>query len=373
MQKLQQVSRTPRASWYRIVSDHDSLVERYVVSTQGSREVVNRPELLGMEFNLALHDAMASAFSTAPFRDVIERHPQDAVCVLNFLRGGLNFEIRRALHTAYGFNRHASAFMSSQRFRMDDGRWSVQEDTYRKLDIADDAVIIAGDVVATGVTLENGLRVIWDHMRTKNHQVRSLVFFTIGCHKAEKVLQAIDEEAREHFDGYGRTILVYLEGKFRLVDSKSRLRIGVPGTDLVRHDSLLPPELERSMVRSVPAMLERCVIYDAGSRAFDVNHYLQDVAEYWRQVRDLGEQGWSLRDAVEERWPELEIRDRDEWLRRKGAQWEMVPDEQLSELWSAWSKLHDRRVGATADALVDMAQERLAALQSAGLTQEVRS
>ena len=33
--------------------------------------------------------------------------------------------------------------------------------------------------------------------------------------------------------------------------------------------------------------VERCTIYDAGSRAFEAEVYLQDVLDYWKQIQSL--------------------------------------------------------------------------------------
>jgi hypoxanthine-guanine phosphoribosyltransferase len=360
MQYLERLSQVPSASWYALRGAWEGPVARYVVSTPPSRDICNRPEVLGVEFNLKLQDAMASAFGTAPFRRLIEEHPEDRVCVVNFLRGGLNFEIRRALQTAYGFNRHSSAFMSSQRYR-EEGRWYVKEDMYRKLEIPRDAVLVMGDVVATGVTMENGLQVILEHLSELGSSVRALVFFTIGCHKAEKVLESVDAEARERFPNYEQTILVYLEGKFRLVDSKTELRIGIPGTDLIRKNALLAPELERSMYEAIPYILERCAIYDAGSRAFDIPTYLEDVIEYWTGVSRLAEGGFTLAEAIEERWPENR-----QWLATKRAQWHGVDDPLLEDLHARWTKLMGQEDLGTREALADVCRERLYTLRKVG-------
>lgn len=300
MQTLERLHATPAASWYAVRGDHAGPVERYVVSTAGGRAVTSRPDILGVAFNDALHSAVSDALATAPFRGFIESGDEERVTVVHFLRGGLNFEIRRALWTAYRFNRHSSAFMSSQRFR-EDGRWRVREDMYRKLEIPRDALLVMGDVVATGVTMENGLNVVIDHVHAQGSSLRGLVFFTIGCHKAEKVLTRLDARMRELWPGYERTVLVYLEGKFRLVDSRTPLRIGIPGTDLVRLDALVAPELALDQWGDPGAMLERCAIYDAGSRAFDIPTYAEDVLDYWRQVGELAREGWTLADAVTER------------------------------------------------------------------------
>ena len=364
MQVLERLSLAPEASWYALRGEHQRRVERYVVSTPQSREVCNRPELLGVDFNLSLHDGMAAAFRTAPFRRLIADHRESGVCVVNFLRGGLNFEIRRALHSAYGFNRHCSAFMSSQRFRDDEGRWGVREDMYRKLDIRPDAVLVMGDVVATGVTVSNGLEVILDHLVELGSSARALVFFTIGCHKAEKVLEDLDARLREAFPAYERTILVYLEAKFRLVDSKTPLRIGIPGTDLIRRGAFMTPELESSQYDVPGSILERCVIYDAGSRAFDIPNYCEDLVEYWEAVAGLARDGWTLAEALDERWP-LRLRGPEEAflaLRRKG--WRGVSDAEILGLYRQLLDFWAQPSGS--DALLDLCTARLAALRQVG-------
>jgi hypothetical protein len=286
--------------------DAEGPLARYVLSTPEGREVCNRPEILGVDYTNRLQSAMASGLSEAPFRDWISRHAEERTCVVHFLRGGLNFGLRDALHRAYGFNRHCSAFMSSQRFRAD-GRWGVKENMYRKLEIPRDAILVMGDVVATGVTMGSGLDVIFDHVREIGSSIKGLVFFTIGCHKAEKLLASLHERMRDAFEGYEQTILVYVEAKFRLVDSKTPLRIGIPGTDLVRLDALLAPEFAVSQYEAPQVPLERCAIYDAGSRAFDVPTYIEDVLEYWQQLRSLATDGLSLEEALLERWPAVRI------------------------------------------------------------------
>ena len=364
MQVLERLSRAPEASWYALRGAHQGQAERYVVSTPQSREISNRPELLGVDFNLSLHDGMASAFRTAPFRDLIADHPESGVCVVNFLRGGLNFEIRRALHSAYGFNRHPSAFMSSQRFRDDAGRWGVKEDMYRKLDIPRDAVLVMGDVVATGVTMQHGLEVIIDHLEELGSSARALVFFTIGCHKAEKVLEELDVRLRETFPAYERTILVYLEAKFRLVDSQTPLRIGIPGTDLIRRGAFMTPELEASQYADPAYLLERCVIYDAGSRAFDIPHYCEDVAEYWEQVARFAADGWPQREPREERRPEPHPGPQEEFAALRQKAWGGVDDDEIRGLYRQLVDFWDRPAGA--EELARLCADRLAVLRGAG-------
>lgn len=69
----------------------------------------------------------------------------------------------------------------------------------------------------------------------------------------------------------------------------------------------MAPEFSESQYEDPAFPLERCVIYDAGSRAFWVREYAADVRAYWEQVLHLAERGISFRDYLQERFPELDV------------------------------------------------------------------
>jgi hypothetical protein len=354
------------ASYYAIRGDYETPVSRYVCTTPETREVCSKPEVLGCRFTGNMSAAMTKALRAAPFRGLFENTPHHQVCVLNFLRGGLNFDLRDALHEAYGFNTHSSAFMSSQRYRTD-GRWQVKEDMYRKLQIPRRAVIVLGDVVATGVTVRNGLQVLLDHIRDLGSSLRGLVFFTIGCHKLEKNLGAFDTFFRESFPDYEATHLVYLEGKFKLVDSRTEVRIGLPGTDLISREALLAPELIECQYDSIAHHLERCVIYDAGSRAFDIPTYVEDVVDYWKQTRKLARQGWTLREALAERWPADGYSSKETFLSTGKALWRGAEERLLERIHEKHLKRMEEQLdqrGDGSEALAKLCDERVETLES---------
>jgi hypothetical protein len=371
MEHLKRLSRSPEVSFYEIVGGEPSPLRRYVVSTPESRAVCNRPELLGVGYTRALERAMTSVLARAPFRPMIEAHTESRVCVLTFLRGGLNFDLRNALHDACGLTTHSSAFMSSQRYMLD-GRWTVREDMYRKLRVPRGALILTGDVVATGVTVEHGLEVLLEQLEGIGSSLRGLVFFTIGCERLEQLLAGFDRKFRAAFppgpDGYEGSAVVYLEGRFRLVASSDELRIGLPGTDLVRRGCLLAPEFEASQHESVAYPLERCTIYDAGSRAFEIPSYVEDVVSYWRQVAGLAAGGLTLAEALEERWPGGDYASRETFAGRRAARWAGVEREEIDRLYdlhlARWTQAFAARAG-TAGALAELCEERIATLERA--------
>jgi hypothetical protein len=290
--------------------------------------------------------------------------------------------------------------MTSERARDEHGRWYIREDQYVKLTLKDDSTVFLGDIVATGVTVAAAFAKLFeqtsglprdrlpaevaDHLffgLSDDHRqgllaksaprpripLRRVVFFTIGCHKAEKVLEATDARLREAFPGYERTILVYLEGKFRLVDSRTPLRIGLPGTDLARWQALLAPEFERSQYDAPAFPLERCAVYDAGSRAFDVPAYVADVARYWEEVERLARTGWTLAEALLERWPDGAPADPAAFRADRAERWPGAPPAVVEEILALNAAFWRRgRESLTSDALLAVCRERLATLRAAG-------
>lgn len=364
MAHLEQIGIQPEITYYRLKDNNDNPVERYVISTSETRKICNIPELVGVEYTDHMLAAMISAFKHLPDNEPLLKIPEEQFCVFTFLRGGLNFSIREALYHAYGFNRHASAFMTSQR-KLVDGKWYIRENQYRKLKIPDNATLVLGDVVATGTTLDMGFSIFLDHLRINRSRLNNLIFFTIGCENAENILQSVDRKLREINPVYGRTIIVYIEGRFGMADQDSPLRIRIPGTDLIRINALVTPEFALSQYEDIAYPLERCTIYDAGSRSFDIPEYMHDVVDYWEQTRSLAETGFTLHDALKERWAETGWHDFTTLSDRASHMWRGTDKEVISRLHAAYRKRWDKEFikrSQTKDALIALCDRRLADL-----------
>ncbi|NOZ80824.1 MAG: hypothetical protein GXP63_04065 [DPANN group archaeon] len=343
--------------YYRILGEPSSHVHRYIFTSPETRAICNQPEVLGCEYTDNMSRAMVKALKLLPNGTTPWKEKE--TCVLNFLRGGLNFDLRKAIRQAWGFNTHATSFMSSQRFRKD-GRWGVTENQYRKFIFPKDAVMFIGDVVATGVTIEEGMKVILDAMEKNGSSLKRLYFFTFGCHKVEKVLDDLHVACKERFKNFDHITVIYLEGKFRLADSKTTLRISIPGTDLLRTDALVAPEFALSQYDALSHALERCIIYDAGSRSFDIPEYSQDVIGYWEQVRKLAEQGFTLHDALMERWPEKAV-PFEAFASLKREAWPDIEESLLKRLYGrSQERLELMEASNSADALVGLCDRQIA-------------
>ena len=68
----------------------------------------------------------------------------------------------------------------------------------------------------------------------------------------------------------------------------------------------MAPEFIESQYSDPAYPLERCTIYDAGSRAFWVREYAADVLNYWKQVLELASKGMTYLEYLHQRFPELD-------------------------------------------------------------------
>jgi hypothetical protein len=363
MDYLEPILRNQAISCYRLHPEYAPELDIYVVSTPSSRRILNHPELVGVEFTRELKNAVAETLRYFPDRDYyLSLHPA-TLSVVHFLRSGLNFGIREALYDAWGFNTQASSFITSQRQRDQFGRWYIKDDQYRKIEIPSGVSFFIGEIVATGVTVDNGLEIIFRLAKNLGRPVHNVVFFTIGCHKIEKALQKYDALLRQTFREYRKTTLIYLEGKFHLADSRTEARLKIQGTDLMRHPALLAPEFEISQFDRLSSPLERCVIYDGGARAFDIPGYFEDLTGYWKKLLDQGKAGWTLEEALAERWPAAEYRlsfPRFAVIKRRS--WSRLERGLVKKAYRAYARRWGKTLigkSNTSQALVDLCHRRL--------------
>jgi len=159
-------------------------------------------------------------------------------------------------------------------------------------------------VVATGISLRHALLKIIELAQEERKAIRRITFVTIGGKNAEGLLDEADRKCRECFMDYQGGKTIYVEGIFSLPEEKPGLSIAIPGTDLMRTGAELAPDFIESQSEKMSYALERCTIYDAGSRAFDPEEYWHDVQNYWDQVLALAELGVTLTQYLRERFPE---------------------------------------------------------------------
>jgi hypothetical protein len=285
------------------ITDRIGNVDAFVATSRETRAICNDPRVYGLDYTRRLQ-----ALCTDVIRAFPDLMSEREAVVVNILRGGLNFGLREALGDAFGWNAHTTCFMSAQRAR-DDGdpeNWHITENSYKKVYFPPRASFVIGDVVATGTSLRYGLHEFIISAAAQKVDLRNIFFFTFGGPRAGEILAEIDGTCREMSPPYGKTILVYLEGRFTCPTLETPLTIRLTGTDLVRWGSLMAPEFVESQYEDPAYPIERCIIYDAGSRAFWLYEYVEDVIQYWRQNLQFANHGMSFAELLAERFPGLD-------------------------------------------------------------------
>jgi hypothetical protein len=159
--------------------------------------------------------------------------------------------------------------------------------------------------------------------------------------------------------------VVYLEGKFNVAEEGTNLKIKIPGTDLLRTGALVTPEFALSQYEDISYPIERCTIYDAGSRSFDIQEYLHDVIDYWAQMKKVAERGFTLYEAMKERWPDDDWGDFEALSEQKGKEWPGVDKLFMLQLHKACTERWNAKFVEAAKsnkALIELCIKRIAQL-----------
>lgn len=292
---------------HRVQQPEKTRVNRFIISTEESRRICNDPLFCGMAYTRGLQKTCTSVLGAMHDQNQLVLKESETI-VFNILRGGLNFALRDALADAFDWNLHGSSFISAQRARIakDSEEWHIIESGYKKVYMPKQASIVIGDVVATGTSLEHAIKALIEEAQAQNTELKHIVFFTFGGPRTEEILEIADQMCREKFPTYQGTFLFYIEGRFAVPMPDTKLSIKLTGTDLLRTGSLLAPEFIESNYQNPLYPLERCTIYDAGSRAFWLPEYLEDVYDYWTKTLELVKSGICFSDLLNERFPELD-------------------------------------------------------------------
>jgi len=293
---LERIYTEKNISIYEIFPEIKNL-RRFIVSTPWTREILNLPEIYGFKYIDYLKKGVYSVLNSKYFFKIFSEFNEENTNTLIFLRGGLNFSIYELLYTVYGFKKHSVSFMTSQRYQKGE-HWRIKHDQYRKFVLSNMMNLFSGDVLATGTTLDNGLTILFDLMKSKGYFLNNFVFFTIGGKKSEEVLMKHLLKFKK-FNPKLNFCLIYFEGRFRVVENENEFRICIPETDLIRKGGLLSPEFELSSYENINSHFERCVVYDVGARSFNYKKHIKEVIEYWEK---LGNLNITFLDAFYERW-----------------------------------------------------------------------
>ncbi len=322
-------------------------LHRYIVSTRDTRNMMNFPEIINCDFTALMRNGITNALKSLNHLEKLSIINSRNVNVYHILRGGLNFQMRDVLRKAFGYKWHSSSYISSQRVK-EGVQFVISEDAYRKFEVPNNATIYSADIVASGASLDNSLVYLEKYLEQHHLELKNFVFITIGGLRAEEVLEKWDARFKKTHRNYGRTVLIYLEGRFALGSTDTPLHNVLPDTDLLRNyklGALLSPEFEHSQFEKMIIALEGCAIYDGGKKAFEPVNHIIDVLEFWEKQRDFARaEKAALWEEYNARFPlDMYINGTPELLKeRKAPYWKGVPDDEYVRLFNRfnwlWSK-----------------------------------
>lgn len=289
---LKTITKSQDFSLYEIPQEKENF-KTYISSTPETRNLTTNPFLVGKEYRDALEKAITKTLNNKEIKQLFENKLDEQLNVLHFLRGGLNFGILDALGSL-GKNRTRASFMTSERAK-DNGKWIIRDDQYNKLTLSNNSTIFIGDIVATGITLKVGLEKIAEQNKKEHH----VIMFTLGGKETEDILI-------EQCKNFKSITIIYIEGRFHMANPETKARIKIDGTDLMPLRAALAPEFEQALQENPIKALERCIVYDGGSRGFYPSHHFRDVLEYIEQVEQEMKKGATAYDLILERWENAE-------------------------------------------------------------------
>jgi hypoxanthine-guanine phosphoribosyltransferase len=285
--KLNQVARNSDVSLYELLSDTG--LEIFLASTPNMRYLLTSPESCGITFqkqmSKAIKDVMTVIYQLEdrPISKILSYSPID---ILYILRGGLNFNLHINLSEVTGSFAEVS-FLSSQRLDSEEG-FKIGESSYQKWSIQDSSLLCVGDICATGTTLKHTLDSALARYAIEEKKPRWLLVVTIGTSQLIQELVKYKEDLARveppHFEGL---TVVFLEGIFHLYVRETFLsNTHLPFTDFFRKSTPCTFQFEDVSLSNPICFLERCAIYDGGSRAFEPKLYLNNLCRYWNTLRN---------------------------------------------------------------------------------------
>lgn len=249
----------------------------YVVSSKGTRRLLNQPEVVGFEVYTCLLKA-----TSRMMRHFSEKGWVTSANILSILRGALNYPLEESCYKE-GVRIHDISFLSSERVFHHDEIAGL-EIKYSKLATVPDSTLLIGDIVATGDTLVHCLRYVTENYRRHGAKLRNIILFTIGGDTGITVMENLTAEIRSFWPEFEGFIAVFYEGIFSTYTTKGASGINLPDVDFYWKDGVVAPEYRKETLKKRDTLFEKCIIYDGGARRYEISDHIDEVMEYWNGI-----------------------------------------------------------------------------------------
>ncbi|MBQ0006323.1 MAG: hypothetical protein KBS57_02840, partial [Alistipes sp.] len=278
------LSQITPSGFYRL--DGDFLNKYFIVSSPGTRKLMASPEVIGLDAYRAMVPVTIDALHYLKDRD---SRSLDRVNILTILRGGLNYPLEESCFEC-GITVSDMSFLSCERV-IENGFITGLEVKYEKLHTEKDAVIMIGDIIASGATLRHCLKYVFDAFKVAGHNIRKFIFFTVGGTKAIKMMEEFTVKFREQWPGFEGFECVFYEGVFTVWEDNGVTGESTPDIDFGWNGGVVSPEFREYVMdyAYAPALLEKCIIYDGGARRYNIGSHVEEVIDFWERLEAAAE------------------------------------------------------------------------------------
>lgn len=272
---MELLARQDSATCYR--HHTEGLVDVIVSSTPATRQLLTDPHLVGSRYTHALRtgvrDALSLTTSVVPALEAALTRTRAEI--LTILRGGLTFDAPGAVEAVSGIP-PAVSFIGTR--RSGDGPVTVD---YERWEDADGGVLVLGDIVATGSTVELALRKVLDEVTAYRRRISHLVVVTIAAAPGLAAIETLVNSYAAALPAPPSATIIALESIFRLPEPGVDNGFPQAPFDFLRSTPATAPEFEWERLSHPDSLLEKCVVYDGGLRAFSPTGHLAFRREWW--------------------------------------------------------------------------------------------
>lgn len=257
------------------------LVDVLVCSTPTTRRLLTSPHLVGEQYNHALRTGVRDALSmaAAEISDLRTALTRTRAEVLNILRGGLTFGVASAVEAVSGTPPMVSFIGTDRRA---DGIMGLD---YERWEHADGGALVLGDIVATGSTVDLALRKVLDESARTGRRIPHIVVVTIAAAPGVAAIERLVNSYAATLPASTRATVIALESIFRLPEPGAGVDFPQAPFDFLRGTTATTPEFEWERLTTMSSLLEKCVVYDGGLRAFAPTGHLDFRKAWWSAFR----------------------------------------------------------------------------------------
>jgi hypothetical protein len=167
----------------------------------------------------------------------------------------------------------------------------------------------------------------------------------------ETTIELAKQLANDLGDSFDGLTVLFVEQFFYLYEFDELLKSNhLQHTDFFRRDFPATIEFEMDSVNNPICFLERCAIYDGGSRAFEPKTYTNNLIRYWESLKNSP---FNIQELLKMKSNFLDYAlPYEEWVEKR-SWWDNASNDQLQALYETGNKVANSLINDSFDAIIE--------------------